>query len=261
MAHLRSWDHGPSDQNPVVFLHAFPLHSGMWEDARLALGETTRVMGFDVRGLGESPLGENACLLEHWVDDLFAVLDEHHAQKATLVGLSLGGYIALRAIERQPERISGLFLADTQAAADTNQAKEKRAAGIRQLEAHGVAPYVEGFLKGALAPSTLENRPEIVERCRALTIEQSVQGLTAALVGLATRGDCSESLSRIAVPTRVVVGAHDAITSVATMRAMAEQIPNADLHVIPDAGHLSNLENPEAFNRLLVEHVGRVSPR
>ncbi len=258
MARAHFFDEGPSESRAVVLLHAFPLHSGMWDGVRRALSAEGRVVGLDFRGLGKTEPGDTAFLLEHWVDDLLELLDERRIEHALLVGLSMGGYLALRMTERVPSRVAGLFLADTQAAADTNATKWKRAAGIRQLEHEGVGAYLENFLKGALSRRTFAERPDIVDLCRALGHQQTVRGLCAGLVALATRSDCSEGLSRIAVPTRLVVGEDDHITPPQIMQAMAHQIRGADLHVLEGAGHLSSLEAPEAFQRLLLEHVRAV---
>jgi pimeloyl-ACP methyl ester carboxylesterase len=247
-----------SDGHPVVFLHAFPLHSAMWRAQHEALSGVARCISFDVSGLGRSALPATPNMLEHLVDDLFSLLDFLQISSALLCGISMGGYIALRAVEREPARVSGLLLADTQAGADGNEAKQKRAAAIRALRADGSAPYVENFLKAALCPHTHEHQPHVVAAARALMLDSTAQGMAHGLAVLASRTDTTGALSGIRVPTRVVVGEQDAVTPVQVMREMADKILGADFHVLPNAGHLSNLEAPELFNRLLVEHVEHV---
>lgn len=254
-------DAGARDKLPVVFLHAFPLHSGQWDAQREALRSRARVVSLDARGFGTSPPSATGYLLEHLVDDLFAALDALSIRSALLCGLSMGGYVALRAVERDPARVRGLVLADTQAAADSNEAKLGRAEALRKLWREGRESFAEANLKRALSPHTFERAPEVVERAKAMVLEASDEAIAAALAALATRTDLSESLSRIAVPTRVIVGSDDVITPPKVARALAAQIPGADVHELEHAGHLSNLEAPEAFNRLLIEQLERVAAR
>lgn len=251
-------DDGSPGQPPIVFLHAFPLHSGMWQAQHDALASVARCVSFDVGGLGRSALPATPNMLEHVVDDLFTLLDYLHIPSAILCGLSMGGYVALRAVERDAVRVSGLVLANTQPAADGNEAKLRRADGIRKLRAEGVVHYVDNFLSVALSPHTHEHRPDVVANARKLMLDSGIDGMASALVALAARTDSTESLPMIKVPTLVLAGEHDAITPLATVRAMAVKIPNAALHMLPNAGHLSNLEAPDEFNQHLIEHVQRV---
>lgn len=252
---------GRPDAVPVVFLHAFPLSSEMWAAQRDALAPMARTVAFDVRGLGRSGLGPGAFMLEHVVDDLLALLDDLRVRRAILCGLSMGGYVALRAVERAPERVAGLLLADTRAEADGNEAKVKRAAALRALVDERALPaYATGFLAGALSPATLAQQPALVARLRAWIEAQPVSGVRAALLALASRTDQTHALAGIRVPTRVVVGADDALTPPEVARALAAAIPGADVEEIPGAGHFSNLENPAAFDAALtrlVSDVGR----
>ncbi|HSC88330.1 MAG TPA: alpha/beta fold hydrolase [Polyangiaceae bacterium] len=252
---LHWFDEGPREAPAVVFLHAFPLHSGMWQGAREALSSRYRCLGFDVRGLGRSAPPPLPCLLEHWVDDAFALMDERGVERAVLVGCSLGGYIALRATEREPARVSGLCLVSTQPVADPNAAKLKRAAGIRQLKADGTAPYLDAFFRGALSTTTREHRPTVLERCNELTRDQTAEGLAAALVGLATRTDTTESLGAIGVPTRVMGGSDDTIVPAAVLERMAAAIPGAELRLFAGVGHFCPLETPAEFELALAEFI------
>jgi 3-oxoadipate enol-lactonase len=252
-------EYGDRDALPVVFLHAFPYHGGMWDGQRAILADRVRFISFDVRGLGRSSLSRSAFMLEHLVDDLFALLDRLSIESAMLCGLSMGGYIALRAAQREPGRIRGLVLADTQSASDGNDAKLARAEGVRSVRRDGIDAFADGQLKRGLSPNTHANRPEIVARLRAMILESSPAGIEDALVALATRTDTTEDLAKITAPTCVLVGEHDVITPPSAARALAAGIPNARLHVLENAGHISNVEAALEWNRLLIEHVGRVS--
>ncbi|MDB4976028.1 MAG: alpha/beta hydrolase fold protein [Myxococcaceae bacterium] len=254
-------DDGPGQASallPVVFLHAFPYHGGMWAAQRAALQGVARFVSFDVRGIGPSATPTGAYMLEHLVDDLFALLEQRGISRCVLCGLSLGGYVALRAVVREPTRIRGLLLSDMQAGADSDEAKLGRAAGLRLLRREGLEAFTEAQLQRQLSPHTLSARPELLQRLRSLISDSSLEGIASSLVALATRTCLQAALSEIRVPTSIVVGADDTITPPAVAQRMSEQIPGAELHVLPRAGHLANLEAEPEFNRVLLALVARV---
>ena len=251
---------GPEDGPAVVLLHGFPLDHRMWKPQFPALEKKWRVVAPDFRGQGRSEVGDGQFTIEHLVDDLFGILDGLKIPRAVLVGLSMGGYVALRAAEREPGRVRALFLADTKAPADGNEAKVKRVAGMKKAKAEGSAAFADGFLKAALSPATLRERSEVVEGARKLMEGCTPAGIAGTLLALASRCDMTESLAKVRVPTMVVCGEHDAITPPADSKALAAGIPGARLEMIPGAGHLSNLEEPDAFNRHLLGFLEKLPP-
>jgi len=240
---------------PVVLLHGFPFHHGMWASQLEAVGRTHRVLAYDLRGHGRSPVGDGQYTIEGHVDDLLAFLDHRELDRVTAVGLSMGGYIALRALERNPERFSAAVLADTRSEADTDEGKLKRAAGVANVKANGAAVFAEGFLPAVFAEESLRSMPEVVARIRTGIEATPELSLAGSLLAMAARTDTTASLASIAVPTLILVGEHDAVTPVASAEAMQARIPGSVLHVVPDAGHLSNLENPGFFNARLLEFL------
>jgi 3-oxoadipate enol-lactonase len=251
-------DEGDKQALPVVFLHAFPYHSDMWQPQREALSARARFIAFDASGLGRRKSHTSAYMLEHSVDDLLAVLDHLGIEKCVLCGLSMGGYVALRAVARAPERVRGLILANTQAAADTDAARLGRAEGVRLLERDGAEAFVEQQIKRQLSPHSQATRPELIARLKELTAGANEGGIAASLVAIATRSDQSQKLKEIRVPTLVIAGADDVVTPPALAQFLAEQIPKATLHVLANAGHLTNLEAEAEFTRLLTEFLARV---
>lgn len=241
---------------PVVLLHAFPLSSAMWEPQREAL-KGLRTLAVDLRGFGGTPPSA-PWFIEHAVDDLFETLTALAVDKAVLVGLSMGGYVALRAVEKFPARVRALVLCDTRAEADGNEAKLKRAAAVDFVRAHGTAAFARPFLNDALAPKTLAEKPAVFEFLRGLAEQAAPEAVTAALAALAARADMLSALPRVTVPTCVLVGAQDKITPLAMAEILRSRVPGAELHVIPDAGHFSNVENPAAFNDRLVSFLSRL---
>lgn len=235
----------------VLLLHAFPYHHGMWAPQRAALSGRARALAFDARGLGARG-AVGAYMLEHTVDDALAVLDHAGVERAVLCGVSMGGYAALRLAQRAPERVRGLLLADTQAAADGDAAKLARAEGLRALARDGLPAFADAQLARQLSPHSRSHSPTLVSELRALILTSSAEGVASALVAIATRTDLASHLPEIRVPTRVVVGQDDLVTPPAAAEALARAIPGASLAVLERAGHLANLEAPEAFNAELL---------
>ena len=241
---------------PVVLLHAFPMSSAMWEPQLEAL-KAYRVVLPDFRGFGATPLSA-PWFIEHAVDDLFESLSAVGVEKAVLVGLSMGGYVALRAVEKNPSRVRALVLCDTRAEADANESKIKRAAAVDFVRARGAAAFLEPFLNDALASRTRTEKPKVVEFLRNVALRASPEAVMAALAALAARGDATAALSGVKVPAAVLVGSQDKVTPLPLAEVMRARIPGAELHLIPDAGHFSNVENPEAFNERLVSFLQRL---
>lgn len=249
---------GPRDGLPIVLVHGFPFSRAMWQAQVAALRQDHYVVSYDVRGHGGSDPGDGQYTLELFVDDFIALLDHLKLRSVVGVGLSMGGYILLRAIERHPDRFRGLVLCDTRSEADGNEGKIKRAQQAAAVRADGVEAFGDNFLKAAFHEATFAEKPDAVAGIRAVVRGTSPLAVAGTLIALAGRTDSTPSLFRIGVPTLIMVGRHDALTPPSASQAMKEKIPGAELHVIPDAGHLSNLENPEEFTTHLFNFLHRV---
>lgn len=244
-------DTGIEHASPVIFIHGFPFNHTMWKEQTELLADTHRVITYDVRGHGKSELGNGHVLIDFLVDDLFAFMEHLGIQAANVVGLSMGGYIALRGIERTPERFLSLVLANTKSEADTNEAKTKRADAIRTIQNDGVETFAENFLKTVFATESFDKHPQEIRKVRKMIEQTSPQSLCSTLIALAARTDTTESLGKINVPALILVGEHDQLTPPAAAQSMANRIRDSHIHIIPDAAHMSNLENPEEFNTQL----------
>lgn len=241
---------------PVVLLHAFPVDAGMWEPQTDAL-KPFRTLALSLRGFGGTPPAA-PWFIEHAVDDVFETLTALGVEKAVLVGLSMGGYVALRAVEKNPARVRALVLCDTRAEADANENKIKRAAAVDFVRAKGVAAFAAPFFQDALSRKTLTENPKAVAFLKGLAEKASPEAVMAALAALAARADMTASLSNIKVPTAVLIGSQDKITPLPLSETIRSRVPGAELHLIPDAGHFSNVENPAAFNERLVSFLKRL---
>ncbi len=256
---IRYVDTGNAGASPLVLIHGFPLSHEMWTPQIDVLGDRYRVIAYDLRGHGKSDVGDGQYMLEFFVDDLIGLLDHLEIGKATLCGFSMGGYIALRAIERNPERFEALILCDTQARADTNEAKLKRAASIKLIKNEGVKPFAEGFVKSAFAPQSFVTKVNTIEIIKNMIQSNSSVGICGTLLALAGRTDTTAALSKIKVQTLIIVGEHDALTPPLLSREMHHEIPNSQLRIIENAGHLGNLEDPDEFNAQLLDFLRRAS--
>jgi 3-oxoadipate enol-lactonase len=259
MKNIHYLDQGPKEASAIVLIHAFPLNLTMWDLQVPPLLEKHRVITYDIRGHGESEVGYGQYTIELFVDDLIDLLDHLKIEKSILCGLSMGGYIALRALERHPERFNALVLCDTLSEADSNEAKIKRSAALKLIKEKGVPFYAEEFVKAAIAPDTFQTNPGVVQTVKEMIQKNSPLGIGGALLALASRTDTTDSLKKIKIPTLILVGEKDQITPPAAALALKEKIPNAQMHVIPQAGHLSHLENPSEFNRRLAAFLGGLS--
>jgi pimeloyl-ACP methyl ester carboxylesterase len=234
----------------VVLIHAFPLSSSMWEPQLKALAGRFRVIAPDTRGLGRSRPAPEATTMELVAQDVTALLRSLGIRRAAVCGCSMGGYVAFALLRQYPGLVSALALCDTRAGADTSEGRAGRETFARNAldEAKGLAWVSEDFVPKLLRPAP---DPRVAERVREIVLEGTPEGVAAAQRGMALRKDSMPLLSRIEVPTLVAVGEEDQLTPQAEARTLQAGIRGARLAVIPGAGHLPNLEAPEAFNRIL----------
>ena len=241
----------------VLLLHAFPLGLFMWDAQVEALAATHRVVRFDARGFGGSAGSAGPLTMERIADDGAALLDHLGIDKAVVGGCSMGGYAAFAFVRRHPQRLAGLVLQDTRAGADTAEAKANRSTLAAKVLAEGASAAVEAFLPKLVGETTHRERPAVLALLRERILATPPQAIANALHGLAARSDSRETLPTIAVPTLVLVGTEDVLTPPPEAVTMAAAIPRARLDVIPAAGHLANLERPDAVNAALRAFLGR----
>jgi pimeloyl-ACP methyl ester carboxylesterase len=241
---------------PLVLLHGFPLDHSMWRAQIEHFAGPYRVIAPDLRGFGRSPLGDAASAavstMAEMADDVAALLDALDVgEPVVLCGLSMGGYVAFELWRRHSARLRALVLCDTRAAADSPEAAQGRHATAERLMHEGSNLLGETMVPKLFAASTFEAQPDLVRGLRERMVATSPAAAAAALRGMAVRSDSRDLLREITVPTLVVVGEHDAISTVDEMRAIADSLPNARFNVINGAGHMAPSEAPAAFNAVL----------
>jgi pimeloyl-ACP methyl ester carboxylesterase len=242
----------------VMWLHAFPLDGEMWQPQLAALSAAGyRGLAIDLPGFGAST-ALPGWTIDSAADAIAELLLQLQIPAVVLGGESMGGYIALAFARRHPQQLAGLILADTRAAADDAAARKRREKMIEDLRQQGAAVVVDNLLSQLVSDHTRRRQPELVEQIRRMALRQTPDALIDALLALRDRPDASPHLSAIRVPTLVLVGEHDTITPPLAAARLAGSIHSAQLQYIPEAGHLSNLENPQAFNSAVLEFLQRL---
>ena len=190
--------------------------------------------------------------------DLIALLDHLGISRAVVAGLSMGGYVAFALYRRAASRVAGLVLANTRATADTSEARAGRRQMMARVGITGVGEVADEMLPRLLGETTRRERPELASRVRGIVVANGVEGVRRAIACMMDRPDSTPLLARLSCPVLVVASDEDTITPPATAREMAAAIPGSSFAVVPGAGHLSNLEGPDAFNGALHRFLGHV---
>lgn len=244
---------GSFKNEAIIFLHAFPLTSDMWKEQMSFFSRTHYALAPDLPGFGKGILPIHAITFEHYVDSVISFLREAGIKRSIWCGLSMGGYLAMRMYERAPELCSGLILANTKAGTDDNVAKEKRWSHIKMLHSHS-EEFIEKQWQAMVSKSSL-NKVQLKKCFQEIVYKSDEEGISAGLVSLATRMDSTETLARITVPTLILAGEYDKIIPLSEMQFLQRNIPDSRLEIIKDAGHLSNMENPDDFNKVITDFL------
>ncbi len=234
----------------VVLLHAFPLDATMWEDQRAFLEDRGgHVLALNLPGFGGRPLVEGG--LDAFADSVIAECDARGIERAVFVGLSMGGYVAMRIADRYPSRIRGLVLADTRAGPDDDAGRKKRSAQAARARTEGCGWLAEAMLPALLGETSRQERLQVVKRVQAIIDRADGKGVARALEAMRERPDSLAALAAIEAPILTIAGDEDKLTPPAEAESITSTVRNGSMVVIPKAGHLSNLECPGPFNEAL----------
>ncbi len=255
---LSVFTNGDPSNKPIIFIHGFPFDHHMWNKQTEELSSLYFCVSYDVRGLGKSPAEDGQFTMEMFADDVIVLIDELKLVKPVLCGLSMGGYIALRTIEKKPDLFKALILCDTKSAADNDDAKIKRAAGIKKINEEGVKSFVEEFIPNCFAEESIikldKDYKELVNRSSNF----SAEGVKGCLLAMAVRTDTTEFLKKLKVPALLICGEKDKLTPPSVMKEISDSIPDSEFHIIPKAGHVTPLENPEEVNKILKNFLTKI---
>ena len=234
-----------------MLLHAFPLSAHMWEPQLALAAHGWRVVAPHLRGFDDGASDPPASTVDDYAGDVIDLLDALHVEDAVIGGLSMGGYVAFAILRHAPRYVRGLILADTRSQADTPESLESRKRMLQLLAEKGSSAVVDEMMPRLLGTSTRASRPELGDRVRALALSNPPEAIAGAIRALMTRPDSTPLLRTIHCPTLIVVGEEDLLTPPALSEEMRRAITGSDLVVLPGAGHLSSLEQTDAFNSAL----------
>ncbi len=251
---------------PIVLLHGFPLDHRMWLDVTDLLRGDPTVLAPDLPGFGTSPTGQDVAAtvggdlpsVDVMADGVAATLRAAGVERAVVVGMSMGGYVAMSLVERHPALVAGLGLVDTKSTADGDEARERRLLVARTVEAEQTVEAVLGMRTALLGATSRAGRPDLVERLETWIRDQGPDAVAWAQRAMAARHDRTGVLVRFGGPAVVVVGEEDDIAPVAEARHMVDALPAGTLVVVPGAGHMTTVENPEPVAAALTELAAMV---
>jgi pimeloyl-ACP methyl ester carboxylesterase len=239
---------------PVAFVHGFPHNRTLWSPQVSALVDRARCIAPDLRGFGESS-HHGPFTIDQYADDVAMLLRSLGVERAVIAGLSMGGYVALALWRRHRSLVRGLVLAHTRAGSDTDEARGKRRALIDVARTRGASAVADGQVTGMLGKTTREKRPAMIDEVHRMLATASVEGIVGALEAMMARVDSTGTLPTIDVPTLVIVGSEDVLIPRSEGDILREAIRGSRLEVIEQAGHVSNMERPAAFNHVLSEFL------
>ncbi len=251
----RQAEHAGRPQGTLVLIHAFPLNARMWEP-QLALAERGwRVVAPQLRGFDGASGDPPAQSVDDYAGDVIDLLDALRIEDAVVGGLSMGGYVTLALFRLAPRYVRGMVLADTKPQPDTPEGIEGRQRMLAVVRERGAAAVADEMLPKLVGESTRRDSPLIVERARSLILGNSSQAIAGAIHALMTRPDSTPLMSSIHCPTLIVVGDEDTLTPPVLSEGMHRAIAGSELTLVRGAGHLSSLEQPEAFNAALARFL------
>jgi pimeloyl-ACP methyl ester carboxylesterase len=242
----------------MVYLHGFPFNKNMWIGQLESLSDDVAGISIDIRGHGLSTMGHGFFSIDVFARDLLAFLKKLHLPPVVISGVSMGGYIALRAYELQPDAFCGMVLTGSHPLPDDNAGKSKRFDTIQSVLNYGKRAFSLGFVENVFSGKSLtENNPHVA-LIKSSIRRNNERSICATLLALASRTDAQPILKEIKVPVLVIRGKHDRICTEAHVAPLLEHIEKVHYHECLDSGHLPNLEESEVYNRIQNEFLNHL---
>ncbi|HEX9080290.1 MAG TPA: alpha/beta fold hydrolase [Desulfuromonadaceae bacterium] len=241
---------------PLILIHGFPLCRKMWRPQAETLASAgCRVITPDLRGLGESRLPPGRVGMDVYADDVAGLMDHLEIDKAVVGGMSMGGYVLLNLLERHPDRVAASIFITTKAGGDDEAGKARRTVLAEACRAQGILPVTEAFRALLFAPATLAGNPALVDEVLGWVNATDPIGAAGGLIAMRDRKDYGALLGTISQPALVIGADQDRASPLGNSRLIAEGLPNARLCILQGGGHMVNLEQPEGFNRAILEFL------
>ncbi len=249
---------GDKQSKPIIFIHGFPYDHTMWKKQINSFSDSYYCISYDIRGFGESSQFDGQHTMEMFVDDLEVIIEEMKLDKPVICGLSMGGYISLRALERFQNKFSAAILCDTRSQSDDNQGKLKRAAAIKRINSEGHKDFVKEFISNCFGDHFKQNFSEELKTIIEYSQSFSPTAIKGALLAMMGRTDTTAFLEKIEIPVLLICGQNDNLTPPSVMKEMYHKIKNAEFAEIENAGHLSPIENPEMVNSAISKFLKQI---
>lgn len=246
---------------PVVLLHPFPANRELWLPASKALQSRYQLILPDLRGHGDSGVGEGSATMAKHAADLARILGEEKIDRAIFVGVSIGGYVLFEFWRRYRGRVQALVLCNTKAQADAAEARAGRLQAASEVLERGTEPFFETTVKKLLGQTTAVTRPDLVDGALRMMRKMSAEDVALVQRGMAERPDSIETLKTINVPTLIITGDEDTVTGIPEAELMKRHVVGSEMKLVGKAGHYSPWEQPEEVGRLLRQFVDRVASR
>ncbi len=246
---------GQENLKAIIFVHGFPYDHHMWDAQVENFIKEYYCITYDIRGLGQSPESDGQYTMESFVDDLEKVINELNLDKPVLCGLSMGGYISLRAVERMENKLGALILCDTKSVADDDQGRLKRAAGIKIINEEGSEKFVEQFVPNCFGEKFIKEHNSEYREVLNRSKQNSSVGLKGCLLAMAGRTDTTSYLSKISIPVLIICGKEDKLIPADIMKSMAEKIKGSKFIVVENAGHMTPIESKDIVNKRIREFL------
>jgi pimeloyl-ACP methyl ester carboxylesterase len=241
---------------PLLFIHGFPLSRRIWKPQLEGLSDIASVISVDLRGHGESFPFDGPYSMDLLADDCNHLLKDLNIKRPILVcGLSMGGYATFALFRKYPQLFKGMILTSTRSGPDSPEGKLNRDMMIKNVYKNGVAFIAEGMLPKLVYPIIMTTKPTLVNNIRNIMLETSVKGVVGVLQGMRDRPDSTPILSEIKCPTLIIHGADDQLIPVREAELMNQQIAHSNLVVLPESGHLPNMEQPEKYNLVIRDFI------
>jgi pimeloyl-ACP methyl ester carboxylesterase len=245
---LAIFTEGDRSKKPIIFVHGFPFDHLMWDCQAEEFSKDYYCVRYDIRGLGNSTVGDGQHTMESFVDDLEMVIGKLNLNKPILCGLSMGGYISLRAVERMHDKFSAIILCDTKSVADDNETKLKRAAAIKQINCGDFENFIDAFVLNCFGEKYIKANKDAYDIVINRSKKNNPIGIKGCLLAMMGRTDTTYCLKNIDLPTLLICGSEDKLSPPGVMKSMAEKISTSEFILVKEAGHMAPIENPQAVN-------------
>lgn len=250
--------YGSRKNRPVIFIHGFPFDHLLWENQINSLKKDYYCISYDIRGLGKSDPGDGQHTMERYTDDLAELVSFLDLEKPVLCGMSMGGYILLRCVEKYPSLFGGIILINTKSEADNDFVKLKRAEGIEKINNEGLNKFNKEFITPLFYEKTVKNNPELINKIIRRANKSNPLGVKGALLAMLSRTDTTGSLSKIKMPAMILCGKYDKLTTPETMKKISEKIKDSEFFTIPASAHMAPVENYEFVNKKIEKFLKKI---